>query len=110
MVALLASVTPIKPRGSPPGFHTLPPRLCIYNLRRHPNSEGEGREGVRDHQRLPYAESGTADEARASLAHDGAQSITRWDDARQGCALPLRSGVVHQGGDGAFTGRHRCHS
>jgi len=33
MVALLASVDPIKPRGSPPGFRTLPSRLCIYNFR-----------------------------------------------------------------------------
>jgi len=34
-----------------------------------------GQEGVGDHQLLPYEESGTADEARASPTHDGAQGI-----------------------------------
>ena len=32
-VALLASIAPIKPRGSPPWFRTSPPRLHIYSLR-----------------------------------------------------------------------------
>ena len=34
MVSHLASIAPIKPWGSPPGFRTLPFRLRIVNLRR----------------------------------------------------------------------------
>ena len=40
--------------------------------RRHPNSEAEGREGVRDHRRLPYEEGGATDGARTSPVLDGA--------------------------------------
>ena len=36
------------------------------------NLEGEGPKGVKHHRRLPYKEGGTADEACASPAHDGA--------------------------------------
>ena len=49
--------------------------------RRHLNSEGEGREGVGDHRRLPYKEGGAADEACTSPTHDGAWGITQWNDA-----------------------------
>ena len=50
--------------------------------RRHPNSKGEGHEGVGDHRHLSRAGGGTTDEARVSPTYDGAQGITRWDDAR----------------------------
>ena len=34
MVGFLTSIAPIKPKGSPLGFHTLPPCLHIFNLHR----------------------------------------------------------------------------
>ena len=76
--------------------------------RRPPNSKGEGHEGIGDHRRLPYMEGGAADELRASPIPDGALASLKGtvliDEA-----LPLQSGVAHQGGDGSFEGQcRRC--
>ena len=56
--------------------------------RRPPNSEGEGREEIRDHRRLPYAEGGAADEPHASPVPDGAWGIAQRDDTCRRSAPP----------------------
>ena len=43
--------------------------------RRHPFPEGEGAEGVGNHQHLPCEEGVTTNEARPSSIHDGARGI-----------------------------------
>ena len=72
--------------------------------RRHLLPEGQGAEGVGNHQRLPCEEGGATDEACASPVRDGIRGVIRRDDAFQGSALPLQSHTTHQGGDGAFLG------
>ena len=47
---------------------------------RPPNSKGEGREGIRDHRRLSYAEGGAVDEPCASPIPNGTWGITQRDD------------------------------